>query len=219
MTKTLNAEPRAAGKAESLRKKGLFPAVFYGKKEKATPIQINSIEFGKVWKEAGESTVVSIKMPTDSVDALIHDVQFDPVSNQPIHADFYVFEKGQKLEVSVPLEFVGESPAVKAGGVLVKVLHELQIKAEPANLPHEIEVDISGLLEINDNVMAKDVKLPSGVELLENPEEIVVAVNAQKEEKEEAPVDLSAIEVEKKGKKEEEGAEGEASGASGGSDK
>jgi large subunit ribosomal protein L25 len=163
-------------------------------------------EFLKVWKEAGESTVVSIKTPAGQVDALIHDVQFEPVSGQPIHADFYVFEKGHKVEISIPLEFVGESPAVKAGGVLVKSLHELKIKADPSNIPHELAVDISTLLEIGNDIFAKDIKLPSGVELMENPEEVAVTVALAKEEPaEEAPMDLSAIEVEKKGKKEEEG--------------
>lgn len=208
MTITLTAEPRANTKAETLREKGFFPAVFYGKKQASTSIQVPMAQFSKVWKEAGESTVVAITLPDGSVDALIHDVQFDPLSGEPIHADFYVFEKGQKIEVSVPLEFIGESPAVKAGGVLVKTLHELKIKADPAKLPHAIEIDISSLLEIGNDIAAKDVKLPSGVELMENPDEIVVNVAVPKEEPvEEAPVDLSSIEVEKKGKEATEGEE------------
>ena len=213
MTITIKAEVRTQlGKVEGLRKKGLFPAVFYGKKEKSTPIQILASEFKKVWKEAGESSVVTISLPDDKLDALIKDVQFDPVSGQPVHADFYVFEKGQKMEISIPIEFIGESPAVKLGAVLVKTLHELKIKAEPANLPHAIEVDISGLLEIGNQISAADIKLPTGVELIENPEEVIVSIAEAKEEvvEEAAPIDLTQIEVEHKGKIEEEGAEGEA---------
>lgn len=210
MTITLNAEPRTASKAVDIRKKGLFPAVYYGKKEKATPIQMPHAEFLKVWKEAGESSVISIKLPTGQVDALIHDVQFEPVSGQPVHADFYVFEKGHKVEISVPLEFINESPAVKAGGVLVKSLHELKIKADPSSIPHELSVDLATLVEIGNDIFAKDIKLPTGVELIENPEEVVATVAIAKEEPvEETPIDLSAIEVEKKGKKEEEGEAGE----------
>ncbi len=188
-----------------------MPAVYYGKKEKTVPIQITASEFLKVWKQAGESTVVSIKTPEASVDTLIHDVQFDPVTGQAIHADFYVFEKGKKIEVSVPLEFVGISPAVKdLGAVLVKVLHEIKIEAEPSNLPHQIEVDISSLVLMNDHILSKDIKLPTGVTLIENPDEMIVNVVEPKEEPVEvAPVDLTAIEVEKKGKTDEEGAEGE----------
>ena len=210
MTLTLNTEKRTKiGKLESLREAGFLPAVFYGHKREATPIQIKKNEFLKAWKEAGESTVVTLVTPEGNVDALIHEVKVDPVTSEPIHADFYVFEKGHKVELDIPLEFIGTSPAVKdLGGVLMKVLHELKIKAEPAKLPHAIEVDISTLAQIGDQISAGDLKLPAGVELVENPEEMVVNVVEAKEEKEEvvAPVDLSQIEVVKKGK-DEEGAE------------
>jgi large subunit ribosomal protein L25 len=158
---------------------------------------------------AGESGVVTIKTPKATFDALIHEVDVDPVTDVPRHADFYVFEKGKKLEVSIPLEFEGVSPAVKdLGGSLVKVLHELKISAEPQNLPHEIKVDISSLVTFDDVIIASQIKLPTGVNLEENPEEVVASAARPKEDEpqESAPIDLSAIEVEKKGKKEEEGA-------------
>src|SRR4051812_31851908 len=96
-----------------LRKEGKMPAVFYGKKTASTPITLSHKDFLKVWHKAGESGVVSIKTPAGTVDTLIHSVDLDPVTDIPRHVDFYVFEKGKKLEVSVPLEFVGVSPAVK----------------------------------------------------------------------------------------------------------
>jgi large subunit ribosomal protein L25 len=133
----------------------------------------------------------------------------DPLTGEPRHADFYVFEKGHKVEIAVPLEFVGISPAVKdLGGVLMKILYEIKVEAEPSNLPHQIEVDISPITELEGQILAKDIKLPKGVELAENPEEVIVTVATPQAEKvEEAPADLSQIEVEKKGKQEEEGAE------------
>jgi large subunit ribosomal protein L25 len=142
------------------------------------------------------------------VDTLIHDVQIDPVSDAPVHADFYVFEKGKKIEVDVPLEFVGVSPAVKdLGGNLVKAMQEVKISSDPTSIPHEITVDVSTLVDFDSKIVAGELKLPAGVTLVENPEEVVAAIARQKEEVEEesAPVDLSSIEVEKKGKKEEEG--------------
>jgi len=198
--------------AETLRKKGILPAVFYGKKEKSTSISIPFIQFMKVWKEAGESTVVTLKSEEGNVEALIHDIDFDPVSGTPRHADFYVFEKGHKLEISVPLEFEGVPPGVKdLGGLLVKVMYEVKIEALPADLPQKIEVDVSGLAEIGSQLLAKDLKLPTGVTLKEHEEEVVALIAAPKEEEEEEapPVDLSAIEVEKKGKEKnaEEGGE------------
>lgn len=208
MTITLIANKREQNvTADEARKKGFVPAVFYGKKEKSTPIIIKKSEFLKAWKEAGESTVISISVDDQKVDALINDVSLDPVTNEPIHADFYVFEKGHKVELSLPIEFIGISPAVKElGGVLVKVVHEIKIEAEPSNLPKNIIVDISSLVQLGDSIAAKDVPMPKGVTLIENPEEIIVTVSAPKEEKEEesTPIDLSAIEVEKKGKTEEE---------------
>ena len=188
-----------------VRKAGNIPAVFYGKKEASTPISIRQIDFLKVWKEAGESSVVTLNTTEGEKDSLIHDVDLDPVTGTPRHADFYVFEKGHKVEVAIPLEFVGVSSAVKdLGGVLVQVVHELEIEAMPKDLPHRIEVDISKLVAFGDQILAQDLSLPSGVELKVNPEEVIVTVSAPREEKEEesAPIDLSAIEVEKKGKEE-----------------
>ncbi len=193
---------------ESLRKEGKMPAVFYGKKTASTPISILQKDFLKVWRTAGESGVVTIKSPEGSFDTLIHAVDVNPVTDIPRHADFYVFEKGKKIEIDVPLEFVGVSPAVKdLGGTLVKALHDLKISADPQNIPHNIEVDISSLVDFDSQIQASQVKLPSGVTLVELPHEVVAAVTRPREEVEEdsAPVDLSSIEVEKKGKKEEEG--------------
>ncbi len=208
---TLEAKLRnVKASADSVRKAGEIPAVFYGKKEASTAISLILKEFLKVWKEAGESTVVTLKTPEGPKDTLIHDVAVDPVTGTPIHADFYVFEAGHKVEIDIPLEFVGISPAVKdMGGNLVKVLYEIKVSAMPKDLPHAIEVEISALANFGDQILAKDLKLPKGVELNLNPEEVVATVSAPREEKEEesAPIDLSTIEVEEKGKKEEEGAE------------
>lgn len=203
---TLKAEKRdTRTEPNKIRMEGNIPAVFYGKKEASTPIAIRQIDFLKVWREAGESTVVTLETPEGPKESLIHDVEIDPVSGSPKHADFYVFEKGHKVEVELPVEFIGVSPAVKdLGGTLVKVVHEIRIEAMPKDLPHNISVDISTLLNFGDQILAKDLPLPSGVELKADPEEVVATVSAPREEKEEesAPVDLSSIEVEKKGKEE-----------------
>lgn len=197
-----------AVKPENIRKEGKLPAVFYGKKDESTPISVNESEFMKVWKEAGESTVVILENGEEKIEALIHDVDVHPVNDKPIHADFYVFEKGKKLEVSVPIEFIGTAPAEKElGGILVKVLHELSVKAKPSELPHSIKVDVSGLTDFDSVITAKELKLPEGVELDENPDEVVISVSEPREEEpEEAPteVDMESIEVESKGKEETE---------------
>ncbi|MHB1330541.1 MAG: 50S ribosomal protein L25 [Minisyncoccota bacterium] len=199
---------------DTIRKAGGMPAVFYGKKEKSTPITVSKTDFLKTWKQAGESSVVSLQTSEGAVESLIHEIDFDPITGSPRHADFYVFEEGHKVEIEVPLEFTGVSSAVKdLGGTLVKVIYNLEIEAVPKDLPHSIEVDISSLTSFESQILVKDVALPSGVTFLNNPEDVVALVSAPREEKEEevaAPVDLSTIEVEKKGKEEvaDEAAEG-----------
>lgn len=199
---------------ETLRQEGKIPAVYYGRKEKSTPIIISKIEFSKIWKQAGESSIISLKGEGEEHDALIKDIDVDPVSGAFRHADFYVVEKGKKLEVSVPLTFIGVSPAVKElGGILIKVVHQLKIEAIPKDLPHAIEVDISSLVAFDSRIMAKDLVLTSGVTLAIDPNKVIASIAQPVEEKEEevVPVDLSQIEIsEKKGKEIKEGEEGEA---------
>lgn len=212
MAITLNVLKRDAKvNVESLRKAGRIPAVFYGKKEASTPISVSAVDFVKAYKQAGESTVVILKGDGIEVESLIHDIDLHPVTSKPLHADFYVFEKGKKIKVDVPLDFTGVAPAIKdLGGTLVKVLYDLEIEALPKDLPHKIAVDISSLVDFKSTIKAGDIKLPTGVTLSINPEDIVASVSEPKAEVEEvaAPVDLDAIEVEKKGKEAKEGAPG-----------
>lgn len=196
---------------DTLRAGGEIPAVFYGVGNKTTSISVPKVEFKKIWREAGESSTIKVSMDDNNVDALIHEVQVHPVTEEPIHVDFLVVDMNKKIKVNVPLEFVGISNAVKGGlGNLVKSLHEVEVEALPKDLPHGLEVDIAKLETTEDQIFVSDIKLPSGVEMVTGGEEVVASIVLQKEEKEEvvAPVDLSAIEVEKKGKKEEEAVEG-----------
>ena len=203
----------------ALRKSGKIPAVFYGAGKKATSISISTIEFKKIWREAGESSAVKISMGNNNdIDSLIYEVQVDPVIDEPIHVDFLAIDMKKKIQVNVPLIFEGISEAVKSGiGNLVKVLHEIEIEALPADLPHNLAVDISSLQTLENQIFVADIKLPKGVVAITNGVDVVASIVAQVEEKEEvaAPVDLSAIEVEKKGKKDlpaEAGAEAEEEG-------
>jgi len=209
MTITLKGELRE-GKAKlaEVRAQGFVPAVYYGHKQAATPCVFPLNEFKKVWKAAGESTVVTLDMPKGKISALITEVQVDPIKGQPIHADFYVIEKGQEVHVHVPVEFMGVAPAVKdLGATLVKVLHEIEVKALPENLPHGFTVDVSVLATLDGQITAGDIVLPKGVTLVTNENEVVAAIAVAKEEVETPALDLASIEVEKKGKKEEEAAE------------
>ena len=134
----IKADKRDANaKLSFLRKSGKIPAIFYGPKEKSASIVISMKDFIKVWKKAGESSVVMLKEGNNEHETLIYDVDFHPVTGLPRHVDFYVIEKGKKVKVKIPLIFEGVSPAVKdKGGILIKVLRELEIEASPKDLPH-----------------------------------------------------------------------------------
>ncbi len=214
---TLEVQKRTedGASAPALRCAGSIPAVVYGAHQESTSITIEARAFEKILREAGEATIVSLiglsaeggsasgggaPLPT-----LIHEVDLDPITNLPRHVDFYAVTKGQMVEVAIPLTFIGTSPAVEAGANLVKVLHELEVKADPMNLPHDITVDLSTLVALGDKIHARDLALPSGIELVTPPEEVIALVQEVVEEKVEevVPADISTIEVEKKGKEEE----------------
>ncbi len=203
---TLTVEKRAKNSAAALRRAGILPGVVYGAHHEAVPLSISAVTFGKVLREAGEATIVSLIGLGEPLPTLIHDVDLDPITNVPRHVDFYAVTKGEKVEVAIPLVFVGVSPAVENGANLVKVMHELEVEADPMNLPHDISVDISVLLAPGDKIHASDLVLPAGITLVAPPEEVVALVQEVVEEKEEevAAADISSIEVEKKGKEEEE---------------
>lgn len=200
---TITTAPRTA---KVTKKDGFIPAVYYGTHTASTPIFIDLIEFKKVLASAGESSSITLKTEHGNEIAMIQDVQLHPVKSNIIHADFYVLEKGQKVHVKTPIVFAGESQAVKEGGVLVKVLYELSVEGDPSKLPQEFTVDISSLVTKDSVITVGDIVLPPGVELYHiNTGDIVASISEAVEEVVEVtPVDLSAIEVEKKGKKEEE---------------
>lgn len=188
-------ERKTEDSTEALRKKGLVPAVFYGPKQDSTAIAIEGMKLARVWKEAGETTLVKLTGTGEDVDTLIHDVQVHPVTGQLLHADFYVLEKGKKVTIKVPLEFVGLAPAEKLGGISVKALHEVEIEVAAAELPHHLDVDMTKLETVGAHITAKEIKLPPSAELKTAADEIVVSIIEFKEEKEEAPEAVVPAEI------------------------
>lgn len=202
---TLQANTREiTGKAsKALVAQDLMPAVVYGPKHTAEAITVSYIAFTKILRDSGETSVINLTGLKSPMQVMIHEVDRDPVTENPRHADFYAIEKGAKVEVAVPFNFIGESAAVKGGANLVKVMHELDISADAANLPHEIEVDISALAELGDQIHVKDITLPKGVTTEVDGEEVIALIQEVAVESEETPVlDMDSIEVEKKGKTE-----------------
>ena len=210
MTLEITVEKRDASiNNDTLRASGKIPAVYYmaGKETASAVVDYN--DFIKLYREAGESTMITLKTPEGDEQALVQDFQLDPVSGKVLHVDFKLIEAGKPIEVTVPLEFIGTAPAVSNGlGLLTKVITEVTIKVLPKDLPSHLDVDISSLETLEDSILVKDMTIPSTIEILAEEDTTVATVNPVKEETEEeeaGDIDFSAIEVEKKGKDEEEG--------------
>ena len=191
--------------AGAIRAAGNIPAVIYGSGiSEPVHVSVEREAFKKAWKMAGGSSAVAVSVDGKNYDVIIHDFQVDPKTDLVIHADFLALDKSTKVTVGVELEFVGISPAVKSGaGTLEKMLHEIEVEALPKDLPKNIQVDISNLVNVHDQIHVKDLQVPAGVEVKNDSNDIIVVITGLQEEVESTDADLSSIEVEKKGKKEE----------------
>lgn len=213
MAFTLSVTPRTekGKKLEALRKEGKLPGVVYGPKEEAKALLTDKVQFEKLLHEAGESSVVTLEGLDKPIDVLIQDVAFDPRRGGVTHVDFYAIEVGKEVTVNVPLEFEGEPAALKLGGTLTKVLYEIEITCQPKDLPQHIVVNTEVLETFEDRITVKDLPIPEGITVENDPEEVVALVQEVEEETEEEPgeIDMDAIEVEHKGKEESEEEESE----------
>lgn len=183
----LKAETRedVGKKLESLREKGIIPAVVYGSGHKPVSVQVNYEEFKKIFGQSGESTLVKLKIGNESKNVLIHDISRDPISGKFIHIDFYNVRMDKLIKAEVPLLFEGEAPAVKnLEGVLIKSITEVEVEALPKDLPREIKVDISILDSFDKQIRVKDLILPVGVKIELNPDEMIVSVMPPRSEEE-----------------------------------
>ncbi|HXK36656.1 MAG TPA: 50S ribosomal protein L25 [Candidatus Paceibacterota bacterium] len=207
-------------KVATLRRDGVLPAVVYGKGFDAINIQVPVKTFEKVFKQAGESTLVYLIVGTDTYPTIIHDVTRDPLSGDYQHADFYKVRLDEKVKTDVPVVFVGESPAVKEfKAIFVRNVNELEVEAFPADLPQKIEVDVSGLKAFGDQITLADITTHGWV-FTADATDVIATVQEPKSEEElaaelaEPTTDVSAVEEIKKEEKAEEVAEeGEAAPA------
>lgn len=161
-----------------VRKAGQLPAVLYGHNIKNQSLSVSAADFDKVLKKAGESTIIDLVTGDGKAHpVLIHDIQNHYLTSRPIHVDFYEVSMTEKLKTKVTLEFIGESFAVKnLGGVLVKNLNEVEVECLPADLPHSLTVDISGLKTFDDVVTVKNISVSPKVKVLTPADEVVVKV-------------------------------------------
>ncbi len=189
----LKAEARTnTGKSvKTLRQAGFLPAVLYGEGVESRAISVPARDFEKVYKEAGESTLLKINLDHTNHTVLIHDIAYDPLRGNPIHADFYAVSMDKILRIPIPILFFGESPAVKnEGGILVKVAHEIEVEAMPADLPHELRADLGRLTAIHARILVSDLPHAPNVRIMADEDEVVAIVEPPRSD--EAMAELSA---------------------------
>jgi len=204
-------------KTNDLRRADRIPGVVYGHKIKNVSLDIDYKEFEKVYRKAGVNSLIELDVAGDPASAkatagegkkivLIHDLQKDAISDKFIHIDFFETSAKEEVAVKVPLIFEGVALAVKdLGGTLVKNISELEVKALPQNIPHEIKVSIDKLNTFEDRIFVKDLALPSDIKISVKPDDVVasVASPAKVEEElakeiEEKVEDVEKVEKEKK---------------------
>ncbi|MFA6594017.1 MAG: 50S ribosomal protein L25 [Candidatus Buchananbacteria bacterium] len=201
MTLNLNAKTRkeSGKKVQALRDRGSIPAVIYGHGQANQNLELNYIEFEKVLKEAGESTIIDLSVDGGApIKTIVSEVQFEPVKGRITHTDLHRVNMKEKMHATIPLNFIGESRAVKEdAGVLVHNISELEVRCLPTDLVHEISVDITPLNTFDDVITLADLKIPATLEVLHHhPQDAVVNVARPKIEVEEVPAAAPAVEGE-----------------------
>lgn len=216
----LTATPREiTGKqVKKLRREGIMPANVYGKDIKSQSLQLPQTEFDKVFEEAGETGVIDLNYGTETIPVLVHNIHTD-YRNRVLHADFFKVNLKEKVKAMIPLEFTGESKAVADEiGLLMTITSEVEVEALPTELPENIEVNVERLANIDEQITVADLKAPEGVEILTDPNQVIVKVGelVSKEAQEQAAEEAAAAEAAaaesgeaNEGAETEAGAEGE----------
>jgi len=190
----------------SLRKDGLVPAELYGHGIENLHLAVPKKDFLKVFKKAGENTVLDLLIDNEKRPVLIYNVSSSPLTDEILNVDFYQVRLDQKIQLEIALNFLGEAPGVNLGGILVRALQEVEVETSPLNIPSAFDVDLTKLVKIGDAIYVKDLKVSEGVKILIDPETVVATLTEPVSEEKEAElsqeVDVSKIKVEAEEKKE-----------------
>ena len=218
-TVSLSANARdgkGKGAARSLRSQGQVPAVICGHGRQPQPLALNARDLDKLLSHIqAESTVIEVTVDGHTAKTLIREIQRHPIKRQILHVDFQALVAGEKVTVSIPIVLLGVPEGVRLeGGVLDQTLREIEIEVDPSNIPDHVEYDITNMV-IGDSVHISDLKVPEGVEVIDDPETSVAVLAAPRAVIEEVaavaePVEgeagaVAEPEVIGRGKEEEEG--------------
>lgn len=181
----LNATARALPTPElqTERMGKSIPGIVYGSGKGQTAVFVKQIEAIKAFRDAGESTVVDLVIEGgETIPVLIHEVQLDPVSDLPIHFDFLRVDMKKMVHTHIELRTIGEAPAIKAGHIIVKQIEELEVEGLPSDLVGHIDVDVSALAEVGDDIKVSELNIPAGIKVLADADQVVVGVIGQRHE-------------------------------------
>ena len=214
---SVQARQETGKHVEALREQGLVPGVVYGGELKTNfNVKMKQLDIQRLYKNAGYSSLVTLEIEgqNEPMEAMIKDVSFDPLLAKINHVDFYKIRAGQKIETAIPIDFIGESPAVKdLGGTLVETLSEIKVRCLAKDLMEHIEVNVSALKTFEDSICVRDLKLPEGVEIMEDLASPIVNVVPPHVEEVEAVAPEAAMPEVAGEKKEGAAAEGDAKNA------
>ncbi len=186
-------------KVKQLRRQGMIPAVLYGPGAEPLNLTVDQRELRRVLAIAGGTQFIELNVNGERIPSLARAVQRDYLRDEILHVDFYRVVMDRPVTVEVPLAFVGEAPLAESGAaVLMTLATALEIEALPANLPPHIDVDLSRLQEIGDQIQVRDLTLPQGVKVLADPDEVIVKLEPPEllAEEELPAVSVSAEDVE-----------------------
>ena len=197
-------------KVKVLRREGILPAVVYGHNVDSIPISLDMREASRTLERISPSALVVVDVDGEQHYTLVRDKQRNPIRGSILHVDFQAVSLDETVRADLNIKIVGEAPAVETYlGIVVPSLEQLSIECLPKDLPDNIEVDISGLNEIGDSLLVRDLVAPNGVEILSDPEDVVVVVIAQAAEEEVEEEEVEVVEegmepeVIERGKREE----------------
>ena len=207
-------------KVNQTRKNGNIPAIIYGKNYDNVKLALEEIAFNRLYREAGTSNLIDLDIDGHKVKALISDVQIDPVTGHFVHIDFQKIDMKEKIRTEVPIEVVGETVlVVEQEGSLIINKDAVEVECLPADLVDHIDIDVSVLTEFDQNIKVADLRVPAGIEILDDLEEVIALVQPPRSEEElealdeEIVEDVESIEVENAGEVPAEGEEGESESA------
>ena len=188
----LDVRPRTVlgKKVRALRREGRLPGVIFGGHAESTAVETDTTTFQKGYRRWGQTTLLSLTgLDGGDVPVLVHDVSREPRTGSLLHVDFARVSLTEKTHAEVPLHFTGESPAVRThGGVMVHALSEVRIEAFPQDIPHQIEVDLSRIEQIEDTLYVRDLVIDaSKIEILNDGDQVVAKAVAPRAEEEVKP--------------------------------